>query len=189
MKTWGFIIFALQKTLIKLLEEMEISWAVIKADEASWLANREPTSSDSSTGASVAQGQASPGMHYGLKFSCRAWRTSRMYLWESFLRTRWPFVIVKSLGSISKQEADWCAHSGQIQGEKTPDREAVGGPTTGAWACIRWLLSTSECDREPRSKHVSTCTKYAFPVSTGSCSDISLYVTSLRKEHRIEKPH
>ena len=112
-----------------------------------------------------------------------------MYLWKSFLTTCWPFFIVKSLRTISKQEANWCAPFRANAWVEHSRQVGRGGPTTGGLS--GWLSTTA-----PQHKSVwLRTTVYAcvglywacFPSFLWGSQHISLDVISLRKEHPMEK--
>ena len=50
--------------------------------------------------------------------------------------------------------------------DRTPQTDAVEGPAPGCLSCCTLQLSTSQCDLERQSVHVSACPKLACPVST-----------------------
>lgn len=145
-KKWKFMIFAPQKNLVKLLEEMETSWAVIKAYEASWVVNRVRFIRQFHWGPSCPRTRFSQNVLWIERQLQRMTEleslNSRTYPRESFLRTYWPFIIVKSPGTVSQQEADWCAlfranpwieHCRQMQWKAL---------LLGAWGAVHYSSST-----------------------------------------------
>lgn len=140
-----------------------------------WLT--EPTSSNNSTGDRVVQGHASYETYYEIEIQLqivtelRNPSVLRIYLWESFLRTYWPFITVKcQILRNSKQTRSrlMCPFQGKSVDRTLQTEMQRKAPLLEAWVAVHYSSSKniSQCDLEPQSVHVSACTKHTFPVST-----------------------